>query len=148
MACGAVYMLYPMDDHGVLDSTWGGHLADMVRFVQEWQIVQDEKLLDQVPAKTEHLVAGLERLCAKYPNMIYNVRGLGLYQGLSVRAPLTKGAVVDAAYELEDLLLLGAGSNSLRLRPPLDVTIPDIVLLLEKLDRVLTSLIGFRVARA
>jgi len=32
IGCGAVYMLKPMDDRGILDSTWGGTLADMGRF--------------------------------------------------------------------------------------------------------------------
>ncbi|MDH7570216.1 MAG: aminotransferase class III-fold pyridoxal phosphate-dependent enzyme, partial [Armatimonadota bacterium] len=41
-AAGVVYMLYPMEDRGVLDSTWGGSLADMVRFVQELKIVERE----------------------------------------------------------------------------------------------------------
>ena len=49
LGCGVVYMLYPMEDHGVLDSTWGGHLADMVRFVQEMKIVRREKLIEAVP---------------------------------------------------------------------------------------------------
>ncbi len=48
---GVVYMLYPMEDHGVLDSTWGGNLADMVRFVQEMKIVRRENLIEQVPEK-------------------------------------------------------------------------------------------------
>lgn len=140
MATGAVYMLYPMDDHGVLDSTWGGHLADMVRFDREWEIVTDGQLVEQVPAKAGHLVARLESLGEKYPALVYNVRGLGLYQGFSLRPPLTKGKLTDAAYEREDLLILGAGTNSIRLRPPLDVTVEDIDLLIEKLDRCLASL--------
>ena len=43
-ANGVVYMLETMSDRGVLDSTWGGTLADMVRFCREWAIVTDERL--------------------------------------------------------------------------------------------------------
>ncbi|HTW95929.1 MAG TPA: aminotransferase class III-fold pyridoxal phosphate-dependent enzyme [Tepidisphaeraceae bacterium] len=137
---GVVYMLNPMEDRGVLDSTWGGNLADMVRFVQEWRIVRREGLIEQVPRKTERLVAGLNSLAAALPEVVFNVRGMGLYQGFSLRAPVTKAAVVDAALEKEDLLLLGAGTNSIRLRPSLSVTDQDIDLLVEKLTRVLREI--------
>lgn len=136
---GAVYMLYPMDDRGVLDSTWGGCLADMVRFVQEWKIVREEKLLEAVPHKSALLVQGLGELQRKFPGRVANVRGLGLYQGFTLQPPLQKGAFVERALEQEDLLLLGAGTDSIRLRPHLNVTAEDIRLLLEKLERLLTQ---------
>ena len=44
------------------------------------------------------------------------------------------------ALEDEDLLLLGAGTESVRFRPPLDVTLPEIDLLLAKLARLFTAL--------
>jgi L-lysine 6-transaminase len=135
LGAGVVYMLYPMDDHGVLDSTWGGHLADMVRFVQEMKIVRREKLIEQVPEKSARLRAGLETLAAKHPNVIHNPRGIGLYQGFSLHPPTTKSAFLDAALNDESLLLLGAGTNSIRLRPSLSVTNEEIHLLIENLDK-------------
>jgi len=137
---GAVYMLNPMEDIGVLDSTWGGCLADMVRFVYEWRIVEDEGLLDAVTAKATRLCAGLKKLVEHFPEKICNVRGLGLYQGFTVREKGAKGRLVDLALETEHLLLLGAGTDSIRFRPPLDVTEADIDDLLAKLGRVLETL--------
>ncbi|MCX9157569.1 aminotransferase class III-fold pyridoxal phosphate-dependent enzyme [Niveibacterium sp. 24ML] len=137
---GVIYMLNPMEDVGVLDSTWGGNLADMVRFVEEWQIVEDEHLIEAVPAKTERLVAGLEGLCQRHPARIANVRGMGLYQGFTLLNPADKGALVSAALDREDLLLLGAGTDSIRFRPPLDVSESEIDMLIEKLDRLLGGL--------
>ncbi len=137
---GVVYMLKSMEDIGVLDSTWGGTLADMVRFVQEWAIVEDEGLLDQVTAKGAHLTAGLERLVTAHPSLIGNVRGLGLYQGFTVNDRANKGRLVDLALETEDLLLLGAGTDSIRFRPPLDVTMDEIDEMLARLERVLGRL--------
>ncbi len=137
---GAVYMLNSMEDIGVLDSTWGGTLSDMVRFVQEWQIVEDEGLLEAVPVKTAHLIAGLEKLVERFPEKIGNIRGLGLYQGFTVEGAGNKGRLVDLALESEDLLLLGAGTNSIRFRPPLDVTIADIDMMLDKLGRIIARL--------
>jgi L-lysine 6-transaminase len=137
---GVVYMLKSMEDIGVLDSTWGGTLADMVRFVQEWAIVEDEGLLDQVPAKGARLIEGLEGLVERYPALISNVRGLGLYQGFTVNDRVDKGRLIDLALDTEDLLLLGAGTDSIRFRPPLDVTEAEIDEMLARLERVLGRL--------
>jgi L-lysine 6-transaminase len=134
---GAVYMHHPMEDRGVLDSTWGGSQADMVRFVQEWSIVEEEGLIGQVPRKAGVLVEGLTGIAAKHHRVISNVRGMGLYQGFSCRSPALREALVADALEREDLLVLGAGSDSVRLRPNLHVTEEDIALLLELLDRCL-----------
>jgi len=140
LGAGVVYMLYPMEDHGVLDSTLGGHLADMVRFVQEMKIVRREKLIEQVPEKSARLRAGLNSLAARYTKLLYNPRGIGLYQGFSLRPVIDKSAFLDAALESESLLLLGAGSNSIRLRPTLSVTMEEIDLLIEKLNRCLAEI--------
>jgi L-lysine 6-transaminase len=136
---GVVYMLYPMDDHGVLDSTWGGSLVDMVRFAQEMKIVRREKLIEQVPEKAARLRAGLDRLAEEPGAFIYNPRGMGIYQGFSLRPRVKKSAFLDLALEQESLLMLGAGSNSVRLRPSLSVTDPEIDLLLEKLRRCVAA---------
>ncbi|WP_211209882.1 aminotransferase class III-fold pyridoxal phosphate-dependent enzyme [Uliginosibacterium gangwonense] len=137
---GVIYMLNPMKDIGVLDSTWGGNLADMVRFVQEWSVVENEKLIEAVPAKAEQLVAGLNRLVEQYPEIIGNVRGLGLYQGFTLLRQGDKVALINDALEQESLLLLGAGTDSIRFRPPLDVTREEIGLMLEKLGRLLAKM--------
>jgi L-lysine 6-transaminase len=140
LGCGVVYMLYPMEDRGVLDSTWGGHLADMVRFVQEMKIVRREKLIEQVAGKSVKLKAGLQSLADKYPNILFNPRGIGLYQGFSLLPAIKKSDFLDAALKKESLLMLGAGTNSIRLRPTLSVTIEEIDLLIETLGRILARL--------
>lgn len=137
---GVVYMLNSMQDIGVLDSTWGGALADMVRFVEEWQIVEDEALLEAVPAKTAYLIDGMTALTETFADKIGNVRGLGLYQGFTVFGKGNKARLVDLALETENLILLGAGTDSIRFRPPLDVTEADIDEMLTRLGRALERL--------
>jgi len=137
---GVVYMLKSMEDIGVLDSTWGGTLADMVRFVQEWSIVEAEGLLGQVAAKAERLIRGLEALVERNQHLISNVRGLGLYQGFTVNDRSNKGRLIDLALDTENLLLLGAGTDSIRFRPPLDVAEAEIDEMLVRLERALKRL--------
>ncbi len=138
--CGVVFMGHSMSDFGVLDSTWGGTLADMVRFVQEMKIVRDEKLVEQVPEKEARIVNGLRILQTRYSGTLRNIRGWGLYQGFSLANPEQKSRVIHNALENEDMLLLGAGTHSIRLRPNLSLTHADIDLFLQKLERVLQSL--------
>lgn len=140
MGNGVVYMLESMKDEGVLDSTWGGTLADMVRFCREWSIVKAERLIEQVPEKTSHLVARLRELKTRYPTKLANIRGEGLYQGFSLTTPALKSALIERSLEDERMLLLGAGRINIRLRPNLSVTRADIDELSAKLDRVLAKI--------
>ena len=139
-ANGVVYMLATMGDMGVLDSTWGGSLADMVRFVREVELVRRDGLLERVADKAARLTAGLRALSLRYGGLIDNVRGMGLYQGFSLPTPADAAALRRVALRDHGTLLLPAGPTSIRLRPPLDVTEADIDLLLDVLDASLDAL--------
>lgn len=137
---GVIYMLHPMDDHGVLDSTWGGCLADMVRFVQELKIVDREGLISAAREKGRRLAEGLSLLAAAYPEVLFNVRGTGLYQGFSLRSAELRSKLVEDALHRESLLLLPGGAVSVRARPNLSVTGAEIDLFLGKLERCLRAI--------
>lgn len=68
---------------------------------------------------------------------VENIRGLGLYQGFTLKEPGRQRRLIDDALEHENLLLLGAGPGHIRLRPPLDVTESDIDHLIGALERLL-----------
>lgn len=132
-AVGALFMREPLSDVGVLDSTWGGSLADMVRFCQEWRVVEDEGLVQAAATGGEQLASGLRDLQSRFPSLIRNVRGMGLYQGFTLASAEMRGRLSEIALQQHDLLLLGAGADSIRTRPNLSVT-PD------EIDRFLTLL--------
>ncbi len=131
---GVVYMYEPLDDIGVLDSTWGGSLADMVRVVREMEIVEEEGLIAAAATNGFYLAAGLQRLVDRFNPEMRNVRGLGLYQGFSLNTPEQKATLLRVAREQFGLLLLGAGNRSIRTRPNLSVTLPEIELFLKVLS--------------
>lgn len=136
---GVVFMRESLDDVGVLDSTWGGTLADMVRVVREVEIVEEEGLIQRASANGERLAKGLHDVAQRH-DIASNVRGLGLYQGLSLDSADRKAAAIQVAREEFDLLLLGAGKRSLRTRPNLSVTAEEIDDFLGRLDGVLTRI--------
>jgi L-lysine 6-transaminase len=125
-AVGALFMREPLPDIGVLDSTWGGGLADMVRFCREWRVVEDEGLVEKAARGGVQLAAGLRALQSRFPSMIRNVRGMGLYQGFTLVEPAARGRLAEIALQGHDLLLLGAGADSIRTRPNLSVTRDEI----------------------
>lgn len=134
---GVLYMAEPLEDVGVLDSTWGGSLADMVRVVREMEIVEAEGLVARAAKNGERLVEVLSKLQSKYP-FVSNVRGLGLYQGFSLDTTARKGELIDAALK-RGLLLLGAGNRSIRTRPNLSVTRDEVGLFSVMLDSALAD---------
>lgn len=138
---GVIYMLEPLEDIGVLDSTWGGTLADMVRFVQEFKVVEEEGLIARAAELGEVISEGLTSLRKRYPQVVLNVRGLGLYQGFSLDSPARKAALIDHALQHHHTLLLGAGDRSIRLRPNLHVTEADIEHLMQVLDTSLAAIL-------
>jgi len=111
-----------------------------VRVVQEMKIVEEEGLIEAAAVKGERLASGLRRLAEKPGSPIYNVRGMGLYQGFSVATPEDKARLMMVAREKYDLLLLGAGANSIRTRPNLSVTDGEIDRFLELLGQCLQEL--------
>lgn len=139
-AVGAIFMKQPLPDIGVLDSTWGGALADMVRFVQEWQVVEEEGLVARAETNGRLLADGLGRLAARFSEKMGNVRGMGLYQGFTLKRPDDKARLIEIALQRYDLLLLGAGGDSIRTRPNLSVTADEIGRFLEILGDAVAEL--------
>lgn len=136
---GVVYMVEPLEDIGVLDSTWGGSLADMVRVVREFEIVERENLVEKAAIKGELLAKGLQKLVQKYQPMVRNVRGLGLYQGISLDSTSRKARLIDVALSEHSTILLGAGSRTIRTRPNLSVTEAEIARFITILDLSLSQ---------
>lgn len=136
---GVVYMVEPLEDVGVLDSTWGGSLADMVRVVREFEIVEQEDLISKAAIKGELLAKGLRELVSKYFPMVRNVRGLGLYQGISLDSTSRKARLIDVALTEYQTILLGAGSRSIRTRPNMSVKEDEIAHFITILDQAIAT---------
>lgn len=134
---GVVYMYEPLEEIGVLDSTWGGTLADMVRVTREIEIVESEGLIERAAETGEYLAAALQKLQLNHQGVMLNVRGMGLYQGFSLDTEARKRNLVKVARDSHGLLLLGGGERSIRLRPNLSVTKDDVDLLITLLDKSL-----------
>ena len=113
---------------GTHGTTYGGSPLACTVALKVLEVIQREKLADNVRHVGQKLKAGLEALARKFPGVIHNVRGLGLMIGIEL-APNISRLPGDAAktqavrfanlLHAEGLLAIPAGANILRLLPPL-----------------------------
>lgn len=122
---------------GRINSTWGGGLVDMVRATRILEIIVDEHLLENARARGEELLAGLERIQARYP-AIDNARGAGLMCAIDLPDAKTRDLALKRCYG-EGLLLLPCGGRSIRFRPALTVTAESIAEGLARLERAISA---------
>ncbi len=62
-----------------LNSTWGGNLADMVRFTLYLEIIENEGLVEKAAKSGAYLLKHLENLQNDYHPLVSNARGRGLF---------------------------------------------------------------------
>jgi acetylornithine/N-succinyldiaminopimelate aminotransferase len=100
--------------------------------------------LPQVRATGDHLWRQLERLAGKHG--LGGVRGRGLLLALGLGRDIGP-AVAEAAFGL-GLLINAPRPDSLRFMPALNVTVAEIDLMIDRLDRALVQSVGFLDAEA
>ena len=116
-------------DHG---TTYGGNPFACAAVSKVFELFEKEKIVEHVRQITPYLEKKLDVLVDKY-DFITARRGKGLMQGLVLEGKPV-GEVVTKALE-NGLLVISAGSNVLRLVPPLVITEVDIDEMIEKLEK-------------
>ena len=121
---------------GTHGSTFGGNPLAMSVAREVIAIVSEPGFLENVQARALRLKQGLARLKDLYPDIVEGLRGEGLLAGLKLKERVQPADVVKAAAG-EKLLLVGAGDNTVRVLPPLNVTDADLAEGVERLSRAL-----------
>jgi L-lysine 6-transaminase len=126
---------------GRINSTWGGNLVDMVRSTQIMNILEEENIITNVIERGKYLMSRLNEIQSELPNLVNNVRGLGLLcsfdlPNADLRNEFRKNA------EKEKLLILGCGVKSIRFRPMLNISddeLEDGLQIIEKVLKIMLS---------
>lgn len=108
-----------------LNSTWGGNIVDMVRFQRYLEIIEEDKLIENVNKVAPTLHAMLESLQNEYSDMVSNVRGKGFFSAFDLPNGDIRGKVVAKIWE-KGALILPCGWNSIRFRPSLNISEAEI----------------------
>ena len=118
-------------DHG---TTYGGNPFVCAAVSKVFDIFEQDNILAHVQELTPYLEEKLDALVDKYP-IVAARRGKGFMQGLVIEGT-TVGSVVTNALA-NGLLVISAGSDVLRLVPPLVITKEHINEMIEKLEKSL-----------
>lgn len=108
---------------GVHGTTFGGNPLAMAVGNAVLDVVLADDFLEEVSRKGLLLKQGLAEIADSYPDVVSEIRGLGLMLGLKCALP--NGEMISAMRN-EKLLAVGAGDNVIRLLPPLTLSDDEI----------------------
>ncbi|MCS7085138.1 MAG: L-lysine 6-transaminase [Bacteroidia bacterium] len=121
-----------------INSTWGGNLVDMVRAARILQIIEEDNVLENVREGGEFILAELYKLAQEHPKMT-NVRGRGLIVAFDLPNAQLRNEFIARGMHY-DVLFLGCGERSIRLRPTLTITRDELAKGVEIIGRCLRDL--------
>lgn len=116
-------------DHG---TTYGGNPFACAAVSKVFDLFEENKIIQHVQEVTPYLEEKLDSLVEKY-EFLSGRRGMGFMQGLVVEERPV-GEIVKKALE-NGLIVISAGSNVIRLVPPLVITKENIDEMIEKLEK-------------
>lgn len=122
-----------------INSTWGGNIVDMIRFKKFLEIINEENLVENAANVGAYLLDKLYLLQEKYPAMLSNARGKGLFAAIDLPNGELRGKAVRNIFE-KNVILLGCGEKSIRFRPNLNVKKENIDEGLEVIEQVVKEL--------
>ena len=115
---------------GTHGSTFGGNPLACAIGNTVFDIISDPKFLKEIRSKSLLFVEKLKALVSSFPDILLEVRGQGLMQGLVCKIKNTD--FIKACHE-ETLITIPAADNVVRLLPPLNITYEELSIGVEKL---------------
>ncbi|HYJ11453.1 MAG TPA: acetylornithine transaminase [Polyangiaceae bacterium] len=134
MLCAAALSeALPPGSHG---STFGGNPLASAAALAVLDVLEQERVLENVRARGEQLAQRLGELAQRHARLVASTRGRGLLQALVLKDEVDARGVMT---KLQDagVLLTVAGGQALRFTPPLIITSAELGAALEVVDRVL-----------
>ena len=104
-----------------INSTWGGNLVDMVRATRYLEIIDEDGLVDNARVQGEFLLERIAEFTRKYPDLLSNPRGRGMFAAFTVRDHKSRNELLRRCREDKGVIILPCGPVSIRFRPPLDI---------------------------
>jgi acetylornithine/N-succinyldiaminopimelate aminotransferase len=124
---------------GVHGTTYGGNPLAMVVAESVLDIMLEKDFLENVKKISNELKTGLENLKNKFPDIIVEIRGVGLMLGIKFNQKIDNAKMVEKFIENE-LLTIPAGENVIRILPPLIITSDHVKEALDKMEKSFLTL--------
>lgn len=117
-------------------TTFGGNQLACAAALATIAVIEEENLLEKAQVQGEYLLKGLEAIRAKYPEVITQVRGLGMMIGLELSKEGVGGLLLSLL--IDDGILIAYTLNNpkvIRLEPALNMPQELIDKVLERMER-------------
>ncbi|MCI0493931.1 L-lysine 6-transaminase [candidate division KSB1 bacterium] len=122
-----------------INSTWGASLVDMVRCQRYLEIIEEEGLVENAAKVGSYFQNQLFEIQQKYPMLISNVRGKGLFIAFDLPAEYLRDQFMREARK-NNMLVLKCGERSIRFRPSLNITMEIVDEAISLIDLTLSLL--------
>lgn len=116
---------------GTHASTYSGHSVSCRAALATLDVIEEERLMENVNTVSAFAIDELKQLQQEFPDIIHRIDGKGLMIGIEFAEPdgnplpRFRDRVVENCF-LKHVLTLGAGKSTLRLAPPLIITIEQM----------------------
>jgi L-lysine 6-transaminase len=117
-----------------INSTWGGGLTDMVRARRYLEVIEADGLVQRAAVLGKRLLDDLSAVSG-----IDNVRGRGLFVAFDLPSPQARAAALQRLHRDEQVLVLGGGERSIRLRPALTIGEDELGLAVAAISRAVAA---------
>ncbi len=117
--------------HSMLGTTFGGNYLACSASLSVLEVIKNENLISNANEIGNYIMTELKKM-----NGVKNVRGLGLIIGIETEsdATLIRKRLLD---EKKIFTGFSSGKNTIRLLPPLNITINDAQLILKSINKIL-----------
>jgi L-lysine 6-transaminase len=122
-----------------INSTWGGNLTDMVRAQRYFEIIEEEKLVENAATVGAFFLGELERFQKDYPQMVSNVRGRGLMVAFDLPSTELRDKALDS-FMKHDVMVLSSGHLSARFRPALNLSMEEAAEAIKRMEKSIKEL--------
>ena len=122
-----------------INSTWGGNLTDMVRSQRYFEVIDEEKLVDNAARVGAYFISELQRFSDEFPQLVTNVRGRGLMAAFDLPTGDQRNAAI-AAMMQNDVMVLSSGHRSVRFRPALNLSMDEAAEGIRRMEKALQTL--------
>ncbi len=120
-----------------INSTWGGNLTDMVRCKRFIEIIEHERLGENVARMGQMLIEGLREI-AREGGAFHNVRGIGSLVAFTLDSPEARKRMLKDLFD-QKLLALPSGLRAIRFRLPLVIREDEVKKMLECIANAVRS---------
>jgi L-lysine 6-transaminase len=107
-----------------INSTWGGNLVDMVRVDRILEIIEEDNVLENVQSVGAHFMHQLHAIGQEHPH-VTNIRGRGLICAFDLPSRALRDQFLRHGMA-HNVMFLGCAERTIRFRPTLTISQPEI----------------------